>query len=110
MSAAAKFYSVRPMDFATATADTEATGHAIEKAVDNNLDTHWAASSTATEEVAFDLGNDMQERIPTAADRELTSEVNWANIDLNGFTFSAGELQIVGKTDDLSCELDSAGL
>jgi len=57
MASYIKLYTTGNMEMAHAhNSPPEATGHPIELALDNNLDTYWKSTSTATVEVEIDLG------------------------------------------------------
>ena len=111
MSGKANFYVPRPMDKLIAlSATSEQTGHPIEHALDRQLFTYWEPTTTGSNAIVLDLQNGMQERITNAADRNFSSTVNWANVDMGTFTIGGGTLTVEGNDTNNYCELAAAGL
>lgn len=106
------FYIPRPMDKAKVTSVTsEATNHPVEKAMDNQLDTYWAPTSTSSQVIVIDLDNDMHERITLVLDRDFNtaSGTNWTNNDMTGFAITAGDLNLAATGTGQYCYLAAAG-
>ena len=106
-----KLYSMRPMEFAfTDSVTSEATGQAIEKALDRDLDTYWQATTAAQQEIVLDLNYGTQERIYDSDDRDFTADSgNWTNLTMGTqFEVTGGKLEMVSTAGSQAGTLAAA--
>lgn len=108
-----KIYSIEPMDFVIAdSATSEATGHAIEKALDHYLDTYWQATTTGQQDIVLDLNYGTHEMIYDSDDRDMTAASgNWTNSTMTTFVVDAADsnkLEFSGDNTDWGYLVDAA--